>query len=310
MLRRNTIQRMSFFDRFATAPISWGICEVPGWGHQLSVERVLAEMGGLGFTHTELGSLGWLPSTPEELRAVLDANAMALLAGFVPVVLHDETQVEAAEKATIEAADLLSTAGAKYFNTAPVMSWDWQPRRELTPTEWSRLIAGLAMVEEVCAERGLMQVVHEHWGTAIETVDDVNHLVDASPVLFVLDTAHLSLGGCDPLEFANRNPERVGLVHLKDMRLPMAEAFKKSQLGDSPRSLMGAVQDGIWPAIGEGDLPIAQIVETLEANGYDGWYVVEQDCAITGAMPAPGDGPVKDVQRSIDFLANLPGLTF
>ncbi|NNF53336.1 MAG: TIM barrel protein [Acidimicrobiales bacterium] len=301
---------MSFFDRFATAPISWGICEVPGWGHQLSVERVLAEMAGLGFSHTELGSLGWLPSTAEELRSVLKGNSLALLAGFVPVVLHDETQVDVSERAAIEAADLLAAAGAKYFNTAPVMSWDWQPRRELTVTEWSRLIAGLAMVEEVCAERGLTQVVHEHWGTAIETVDDVNHLLEASPVLFVLDTAHMSLGGCDPLEFASRNSDRVGLVHLKDMRLRMADAFKKSQLGDTPLSLMGAVQDGIWPAIGQGDLPIAQIIETLEANGYDGWYVVEQDCAITGAKPAPGDGPVKDVQQSIEFLAGLPGLAF
>jgi inosose dehydratase len=31
-------------DRVAGAPISWGVCEVPGWGHQLSPEQVLPEM--------------------------------------------------------------------------------------------------------------------------------------------------------------------------------------------------------------------------------------------------------------------------
>ena len=29
-------------DRIAGAPISWGVCEVPGWGYQLTPERVLA----------------------------------------------------------------------------------------------------------------------------------------------------------------------------------------------------------------------------------------------------------------------------
>ena len=35
---------MSFLDRVAGAPISWGVCEVPGWGVQLPAERVLSEM--------------------------------------------------------------------------------------------------------------------------------------------------------------------------------------------------------------------------------------------------------------------------
>ena len=28
--------------RIAAAPISWGVCEVPGWGHQMSPNRVLS----------------------------------------------------------------------------------------------------------------------------------------------------------------------------------------------------------------------------------------------------------------------------
>ncbi len=45
--------------RLAGAPISWGVCEVPGWGHQLDVERVLGEMRELGpdaaAYHREIG---------------------------------------------------------------------------------------------------------------------------------------------------------------------------------------------------------------------------------------------------------------
>ncbi len=296
---------MSFFDRVATAPISWGICEVPGWGHQLDVERVLAEMSSLGFTQTELGSLGWLPTDPAELTATLGAANLGLLAGFVPLVLHDSAEQQAAEKAAIEAADLLSAAGAEYYNTAPVMSWDWAPHQTLNEAEWVRLTAGLQMVEDICADRGLTQVVHEHVGIAVETEEDVQRLLDSSPVKFVLDTAHLALGGTDPLQFAVNNADRVGLVHLKDMSAPLAEAFTTSQSSDDPIALMTSVQDGLFPALGEGDLPIAEVIRTLEDAGFDGWYVIEQDCAITGEMPGEGEGPVRDVATSVSFVQGL-----
>ncbi|MDP9867786.1 hypothetical protein [Streptosporangium brasiliense] len=44
----------------AAAPISWGVCEVPGWGRQLDRSQVLAEMRDLGLTATEgLGAAGY-----------------------------------------------------------------------------------------------------------------------------------------------------------------------------------------------------------------------------------------------------------
>ena len=41
--------------RIAGAPISWGVCEVPGWGFQMSPDRVLSEMVQLGLTATGQG---------------------------------------------------------------------------------------------------------------------------------------------------------------------------------------------------------------------------------------------------------------
>ena len=35
-------------DRIGVGPISWGVCEVPGWGVMLDADRVLAEMASLG----------------------------------------------------------------------------------------------------------------------------------------------------------------------------------------------------------------------------------------------------------------------
>ena len=38
--------------KIAGAPISWGVCEVPGWGYQMAPERVLTEMKDIGLTAT------------------------------------------------------------------------------------------------------------------------------------------------------------------------------------------------------------------------------------------------------------------
>ena len=39
-------------QRIAGAPISWGVCEVPGWGYQLPADQVLRQMGEVGLSAT------------------------------------------------------------------------------------------------------------------------------------------------------------------------------------------------------------------------------------------------------------------
>ena len=66
-----------------------------------------------------------------------------------------------------------------------------------------------------------------------------------------------------------------------------------------------SVQKGLFTPLGSGDVPIAEIIRTLEDAGYQGWYVIEQDCAITGDLPVSGDGPVKMIGKSMEFLKSL-----
>src|SRR5262245_35869110 len=82
-------------DRVAAGPISWGVCEVPGWGLQLEPERVLAEIRELGLKATEAGPDGWLGTDPTPVRSLLDTNGLRLVGGFLGVVLHDPARLEA-----------------------------------------------------------------------------------------------------------------------------------------------------------------------------------------------------------------------
>ena len=60
-----------FLQRIASAPISWGICEVPGWGAMLPTKRVLSEMSSLGLPATELGAPGFFSDDSAELKEQL-----------------------------------------------------------------------------------------------------------------------------------------------------------------------------------------------------------------------------------------------
>ena len=52
-------QRRGVRERLAGAPISWGVCEAPGWGLELPAGRVLAEMTALGITSPMRAPARW-----------------------------------------------------------------------------------------------------------------------------------------------------------------------------------------------------------------------------------------------------------
>ncbi len=61
--------------KIAGAPISWGVCEVPNWGYQMTPERVLTEMKQIGLTATEFGPQGWLPIEAEARATEVKSTA-------------------------------------------------------------------------------------------------------------------------------------------------------------------------------------------------------------------------------------------
>lgn len=289
-----------FLSRVASAPISWGICEVPGWGAMLPQKRVLAEMSGLGFTATELGAAGFLPEDPYELKDVLSEFGMTLIGGFTPVVVHDPSERKATIESATATAKLFQQAGATKFVSCPIMDWGWSNPRPLTLDEQKHMTEMLGVIDDICGEHGLDQVLHPHVQTVVETKDDISRVLDSCDVTFCLDTGHMAFGGQDPVEFAKTAIERVGHVHLKDIRLDMVPAVLRREV-----SLMAATQAGVFTPLGQGDVDILGVVQTLEASGYRGWYVIEQDTAITGGFPDDGEGPVEQVSESLKYLTDV-----
>ena len=80
--------------KVGTAPITWGVCELPDWGTMLPYAHVLDEMAELGYAGTELGPWGYLPKEAAVLAAELGKRRLAMAGAFCPVTLHDPARYE------------------------------------------------------------------------------------------------------------------------------------------------------------------------------------------------------------------------
>ena len=292
-----TGNRVRTTHRIAAAPISWGVCEVPGWGLQMTAQRVLSEAAALGITAIESGPDGFLPAPPEAAAALVAEYGLQLVAGFVPVVLH-EASIWPEQLAIVERrAGELADAKASVLVLAAITERDpFVTQVELEAGEWRRLFDAIAQVNEVAARHGLRVAVHPHHGTAIETREHVLRFLDGTDTDLCLDTGHLRLGGADPVEILREAKDRIGHVHLKDVNGDLAASTLIRRTG-----YLEAVRNGLFRPLGEGDAGIAAIVGMLGESGYNGWYVIEQDVCLN-ADPAPGAGPVEAVRRSLAFI--------
>ncbi|MGV0597794.1 sugar phosphate isomerase/epimerase family protein [Mycolicibacterium vulneris] len=283
--------------KIAGAPISWGVCEVPGWGYQLEPARVLTEMRGAGLSATELGPDGFLPADTTELTDLLAGHQLSCVGGFVPVVLHDDGHDPADDLAGPLTS--LRAAGAGVVVLAAATGADgYDSRPELDDDQWSTLLANLDRLSGIASEAGLLAVLHPHVGTMVETREDVDRVLAGSTIPLCLDTGHLLIGGTDPLELAKAVPHRIKHTHLKDVDAALAAKVRSGEV-----TYTDAVRAGMYTPLGTGDIDIAGIVSVLRDNGFDGWFVMEQDTILDGAPV--GDGPLADVRTSVAYLQSV-----
>jgi inosose dehydratase len=288
---------VSATNRVAGAPISWGVCEVPGWGYQLEPERVLSEMQQVGLAATELGPDGFLPGSPAQLAAVLDAHRLRAVGGFTPFVLHDPDVDPVVELHRLLPVFLAAQAPLMVMSADTGLA-GYDARPDLDEEGWSLLLKNLDRVSREAAAHGVRTVLHPHVGTMVEVPDDVRRVLDGSAISLCLDTGHLLIGGTDPADLARQVPDRIAHTHLKDVDAAWARRVQDQRVGYTD-----AVRRGMYRPLGQGDVDVAAIVASLEGHGYDGWYVLEQDTILTEAPT--GEGPLADVRTSAEYVRGL-----
>jgi len=297
---------MTITERLAGAPISWGVCEVPGWGWQLDSATVLSQMQELGLVATEFGPDGFLPDDPLERAKALADQGLAAVGGFVPVVLHDPSvdPVRVIHKAL---AGFKAAGAATLVLAAATGARGYDARPELDDNGWQVLLGNLDRLSLFAGRMGIVATVHPHVGTMVETRSDVERVLAGSGIGLCLDTGHLLIGGADPVRLAAEHAGRIRHTHLKDVDAGWAARVRSGDV-----TYTEAVRGGLFRPLGQGDVDIASIVGSLEGAGYDGWYVLEQDTILAGPhQTRSGRGrdqePMADVRASIDHLFDIAG---
>ncbi len=293
----NPTERASVGSRVAGAPISWGVCEVPDWGYQLEATAVLSQMRELGLAATEFGPDGFLEKEPRAKADQLASYGLQAVGGFLPVLLHDPGHDPLPEVDLF--IDGCLACGARVVVLAAYTGVDgYDARPALDDDGWAVLLGNLDRISDRAQERGVVAALHPHVGTMVETGEETERVVEGSRVGLCVDTGHLLVGGADPVALTAAHPDRVVHVHLKDVDASMAAGVRSGET-----TFGAAVRAGMFRPLGEGDVDIAAMVRTLEAAGYRGWYVLEQDVMLDGE--AQGSAPLADVRSSLAYLLEI-----
>lgn len=280
--------------RVASAPIAWGVCEVPGWGYQLQADQVLREMAELGLTATEFGPPGFLPDDKSEAKDMLKTYGLTAIGGFAPIVLHDPGYDPTSEFVEFIAGCRAADAQTMVLAAATgIDGYDGRP--ELTDEGWVTLAANVATAQRLAQEAGVQAVLHPHIGTMIESPGEVERLLETSSIPLCLDTGHILVGGGDPVALARQAADRVAHVHFKDVNIGLVE-----QVQAGTKAYSDAVREGMYCTLGQGDVDLGSFIASLDAAGYSGWYIIELDHMLQGAPT--GEGPIADVRASVEYL--------
>lgn len=230
--------------RIGNAPCSWGALEFEGLtGAAIGPAQMLDELRDTGYTGTELGDWGFMPTVPNALRAELTSRELAMIGAFVPVALRDPDAHRAGEAAALHVARLLAAVAddapeterpclvlADENGTVPARTQGAgrvTAEQGLSTGEWRTFAQGAERIARaVRAETGLRTVFHHHCAGFVETPDEIARFLDLTdPALInlVFDTGHYlyGAGDNDPLAVLaglDRFGSRIGQCPLQGLR--------------------------------------------------------------------------------------------
>jgi inosose dehydratase len=286
--------------RIALSPSSWGVSDVPEWGHQLDPERVLSEAAAVGEGAIEAGPPGFLPDRSDQAKPILQRHRLRVVAGPAQAILHHH-DIGGPELAHLDGqASWLAALGAEtlVLSAMPPRSAGAAHGIVLSSMGWAHLLHLIGSVQHVCSRHKLRLAVQPRYGSMIQGPSDIERLLVGTEAGLCLDTGQLVLVGADPVEVLELAAGRIQHVHLNDIDAGLALQVREYGLdyGD-------AVSQHLFKALGTGDANVDRVVEGLRRTAYRGWYTLDQDTR----LPSAEDRPLGAISRSLQHLRTLLG---
>ncbi len=136
--------------------------------------------------------------------------------------------------------------------------------------ELAQMHEGMRQLAAIATEKGITLTIEDYDNamSPIATMEGMATFLEAVPELKVaLDTGNFIFSAQDILKAEEHFLPRIAHVHLKD------RLWSKAGDGDSLTCIDGRV---LYPcAVGDGDIPIREVLETLVKTNYEGYVVAE-----------------------------------
>ncbi|XJZ26703.1 myo-inosose-2 dehydratase [Bacillota bacterium Lsc_1132] len=266
--------------KLAIAPIGWTNDDMPELGGEVTFEQCISEMALSGFSGSEVGNK--YPRNTTVLKKALSLRGLEIASAWFSSLLISKPFEETAN-AFIEHRDFLHEMGAKVIVVSEqgnsiqgqMETPLFENKPVFTEEEWQLLLDGLPRLGEIAAEKGMKIVYHHHMGTGVQTMEEINRLMEGTnpeKVSLLYDTGHLVFSGEDHLAVLNKYIDRIHHVHLKDVRMDVAERVREEKL-----SFLQSVKAGVFTVPGDGVINFKPVFEVLSKAGYKGWFVVEAE---------------------------------
>ncbi len=293
--------------RLGIAPIGWCNDDMPELGAENTFRQTVSEMALAGFTGCEIGNK--YPKDPAELKHQLELRGMRIASRWFSSFLLTQPYEAVAEAFSAE-LDFLSAVGADRINVSeqsysiqgcvdvPILTGGH--KYVMNDAEWERFCTGLNGLGRIASERGFKLCYHHHMGTVVQTSAETDRMMantDPPYVDLCYDTGLFTFAGEDPLAMLRKYVDRVGHVHLKDMRLNVVEQVRAQNW-----SFLQAVRNGAFTVPGDGDVDFDPVFQVLEEAGYQGWLLVEAE-----QDPAKAD-PLEYAQKARAYIRQHTGL--
>jgi inosose dehydratase len=297
------------------APCSWGTLEHQDQSQAIPSTQMLDELVETGYTGTELGDWGYMPTDPVRLSEELTKrNNVAMLGAFVPVELknplaHAEGTARAVKTARLIAA--VATAPAPFLVLADDNGTDARRTKlagrvptsaGLNKDEWKTFAGGADRIAHaVFDETGLRTVFHHHCAGYVETPDEIATLLDGTHperLGLVFDTGHYVHGtgreDIDLVAALDRFKERIWYIHLKDIEPNVARRSREEGW-----DYFTGMRHGVYCELGKGCVDFPALLRWLARRDYKGYVLVEQDI-----LPGMGT-PKESAARNREYIRSI-----
>ncbi|MAM05165.1 MAG: myo-inosose-2 dehydratase [Flavobacteriales bacterium] len=288
--------------KLGIAPIGWTNDDMPELGGQITFEQCISEMALAGYKGCEVGNK-YPVNDRVLLKHMLDIRGLMICNQWFSYEFSSKSFNEVKTN-FIKQIDFLSFFGAKVIGGAETgnsIHGDYNipiSRRTSGSNEvWNKLIKGLNELGKISFnEYGIKLCYHHHVGTMVESISDVDRLLNETDEKYVnlnYDCGHFYLLGEDPFEAIKKFISRTSHIHFKDVRKKVI-----SQISENDLSFLMAVKKGVFTVPGDGDIEMRPLAEVVHNDNYEGWLVVEAEQDPNKA------NPYEYAKKGYEFLKN------